>query len=113
MEEIEFASSFLAWFLLCIAIGVLEIKLISVYEKKEMETLKILFEKINNIMKISKKMEFSLRLPRIGIEVIKIEKLNESSVQMSAPFCENITVIFDGGANISLNEQEIVFYKKF
>jgi hypothetical protein len=74
MEEIEFIGSILAWFLLCTTIGVLEMKLVSTYEKKEVETIKILFEKINYITRANKKVEFRINLPKIGSEVIKIEK---------------------------------------
>lgn len=112
MEEVEFISSAIAWFLLCAAIGILEVKLVATYEKREMETLKILFEKINYIAETNKKIEFRISLPKIGLEVTKIEKVNESAIQITAPFCENITILFDGGVNLFLNGQEIVFTRK-
>jgi len=89
------------------------VKLISTYEKKEVETLKILFEKINYITKANKKVEFRINLPKIESEVIKIERINESTIQISAPFCENVTVLFEEGVNVSLSGQGIVLARKF
>lgn len=113
MEEVEFVGTVLAWFLLCITIGIFEIKLISTYEKKEAETLKILFEKISYIAKTNEKVEFRITLPKIGSGVTRIERVNESAIQISAPFCENVTIIFNGGVNVSLNGQNISLTRKF
>ncbi|MBO3762720.1 MAG: hypothetical protein QXS21_00970 [Thermoproteota archaeon] len=112
MEEAEFIGSVIAWFLLCATIGILEVKLVTTYEKREVEILKILFEKINFITKANKKIEFKISLPKIGLEVTKIKRVNESTIQIIAPFCENVTVSFDENVSVFLNEQGIVLTRK-
>lgn len=112
MEEIEFFSSVLAWFLLCVVVGVLEAELIFTYEEKEIKALGSLLEKINEIARTSKNIEFEINLPKVGLEITKIEKLNESAVRIGNPLGKSITVLFEEGIKVILDGSNITFVKK-